>query len=50
MSDGCGVIPEETQRPHNLDPERADRADRKHVAVIDLGSNSLRLVIYDNLS
>ena len=45
MSDRQGVIPEEQQRPLDLDPERADRADRKHVAVVDLGSNSVCLVI-----
>ncbi|MGI9437474.1 MAG: exopolyphosphatase [Geminicoccaceae bacterium] len=50
MSDRRGVIPEERQRPLDLDPERADRAERKHVAVVDLGSNSVRLVIYDSLS
>lgn len=50
MSGRQCVIPEEQQRPLELDPERADRADRKHVAVVDLGSNSVRLVIYDSLS
>lgn len=50
MSDAGGAIPEEEQRPLDLDPERADRADKKHVAVVDLGSNSVRLVIYDSLS
>lgn len=50
MQDRSGVSAEELQRPLDLDPERADRADRKHVAVVDLGSNSVRLVIYDNLS
>ncbi|MGH1478001.1 MAG: Ppx/GppA family phosphatase [Geminicoccales bacterium] len=41
---------EERKRPLDLDPERADRVGRKHVAVVDLGSNSVRLVIYDSLS
>jgi exopolyphosphatase / guanosine-5'-triphosphate,3'-diphosphate pyrophosphatase len=45
-----GVNAEEQQRPLELDPERADRADRMHVAVVDIGSNSVRLVIYDSLS
>lgn len=50
MSDRRGVIPEEQKRPLDLDPTRAGRSDRKHVAVVDLGSNSVRLVIYDSLS
>lgn len=50
MSDRNGVLADEWQRPLDLDPERADRAGRKHVAVVDLGSNSVRLVIYDSLS
>ena len=38
------------RRPLELDPARADRRDRPHHAVIDIGSNSVRLVVYDELS
>lgn len=35
-------------RPLDLDPNRADRR-RPHHAVVDIGSNSVRLVVYDEL-
>lgn len=44
------VLPEEKQRPLALDPERVGRARKKPVGVVDIGSNSVRLVIYDSLS
>ena len=50
MPEQEAAIPEEQQRPLVLDPKRVGRADRKHVAVVDIGSNSVRLVIYDSLS
>ena len=36
-------------RPLDLDPKRAGRLDRKPYAIIDIGSNSVRLVVYDQL-
>src|SRR5690348_3396644 len=36
-------------RPLDLVPERAMRRERPHYAVIDIGSNSVRLVVYDDL-
>ena len=36
-------------RPLELDPARATRADRRPYGVIDIGSNSVRLVVYDEL-
>ena len=38
------------QRPLDLAPERARRGRRPPFAVIDIGSNSVRLVVYDDLS
>jgi len=36
-------------RPLDLDPGHAGRADRPPYGVIDIGSNSVRLVVYDQL-
>src|SRR5579863_3060719 len=36
-------------RPLELDPERATRADRPPYAIVDIGSNSVRLMVYDQL-
>ena len=41
----AGIVP----RPLELDPERAGRAGRAPYAIIDIGSNSVRLVVYDQL-
>jgi exopolyphosphatase/guanosine-5'-triphosphate,3'-diphosphate pyrophosphatase len=41
---------EEQRRPLDLDPKRTLRQDQPHVAVVDVGSNSVRLVVYDSLS
>ena len=42
--------PRETpERPLDLDPERAKRVDRPPYAIVDIGSNSVRLVVYDQL-
>lgn len=41
---------EEHQRPLEIDPDRDRRRDHRHVAVVDVGSNSVRLVVYDDLS
>ncbi len=39
----------EVRRPLELDPARLERGDRPHHAVVDIGSNSVRLVVYDEL-
>jgi exopolyphosphatase / guanosine-5'-triphosphate,3'-diphosphate pyrophosphatase len=36
-------------RPLDLNPERAGRAGRQPYAIVDIGSNSVRLVVYDQL-
>lgn len=36
-------------RPLDLDPKKAGRLDRAPYGIIDIGSNSIRLVIYDQL-
>ncbi len=36
-------------RPLDLDPKRAGRLEREHYGIIDIGSNSVRLVVYDQL-
>jgi exopolyphosphatase / guanosine-5'-triphosphate,3'-diphosphate pyrophosphatase len=41
----AGIVP----RLLELDPERAGRAGRAPYAIIDIGSNSVRLVVYDQL-
>ena len=42
-------IAEEPSRPLALDPEQARRVGRPPYAVVDIGSNSVRLVVYDQL-
>ena len=42
-------FPDEAARPLDLNPERAQRVDRPHYAIVDIGSNSVRLVVYDQL-
>ena len=39
----------EPKRPLDLNPERAKRIGRPHYAIVDIGSNSVRLVVYDQL-
>jgi len=39
---------DEAPRPLVLDPERARRASRPY-AIVDIGSNSIRLLVYDQL-
>ena len=39
----------EVTRPLDLDPVRVRRADRPPYAIVDIGSNSVRLVVYDQL-
>lgn len=38
-----------TLRPLDLDPEKAGRLERMPYAVVDIGSNSVRIVVYDQL-
>src|SRR4051794_6677720 len=49
MSDRAGTS-DGPARPLELDPERATRPERAHYAVVDIGSNSVRLDVYDQLS
>ncbi len=39
----------EPKRPLDLNPERAKRVGRPPYAIVDIGSNSVRLVVYDQL-
>jgi exopolyphosphatase/guanosine-5'-triphosphate,3'-diphosphate pyrophosphatase len=39
----------EPVRPLEINPERAGRADREPYAIVDIGSNSVRLVVYEQL-
>ncbi len=39
----------EPVRPLDLDPERAKQVDRRPYAIVDIGSNSIRLLVYDQL-
>jgi exopolyphosphatase / guanosine-5'-triphosphate,3'-diphosphate pyrophosphatase len=49
MAKGRVQTPKEPLRPLQLDPERAKRADRAPYAIVDIGSNSIRLLVYDQL-
>src|SRR5271156_6239548 len=49
MANGRGRKPEGPARPLQLDPGRATRADRPPCAIVDIGSNSVRLLVYDQL-
>ena len=40
---------DEIPRPLDLTPERAIRRERAPYAVVDIGSNSVRLIVYDEL-
>jgi exopolyphosphatase/guanosine-5'-triphosphate,3'-diphosphate pyrophosphatase len=40
---------DDPRRPLELDPERAKRVDRRPYAIVDIGSNSIRLMVYDQL-
>ena len=44
------TIADEIVRPLDLEPDRAGREDRSHYGVVDIGSNSVRLVVYDELA
>jgi len=47
-----GTVPRDDlpERRLELDPARWIQADHTHYAVVDIGSNSVRLVVYDELS
>ena len=46
---GGGAPDGPVRRPLTLDPERASRPAHAPYAVVDIGSNSVRLVVYDQL-
>src|SRR5216684_3598628 len=48
VGDSAGVG-QTALRPLDLNPERAGRAERSPYAIVDIGSNSVRLVVYDQL-
>ena len=47
MAKGDVQTSEEPLRPLELDPVRAKRVDRRPYAIVDIGSNSIRLLVYD---
>ena len=49
MAKGRDEISEAAPRPLELNPERAKRDDRPPYAIVDIGSNSVRLMVYDQL-
>ena len=50
MAKRTGHKSEGAPRPLDLDPERAKRVeDRRPYAIVDIGSNSIRLLVYDQL-
>src|SRR5437763_3838813 len=49
MREPVGTIDRFIERALELTPERALRRDQPHYAIIDIGSNSVRLVVYDQL-
>ena len=49
MEKGRAHTSDEPLRPLELDPERARQVDRRPYAIVDIGSNSIRLLVYDQL-
>ena len=49
MAKGRAHTSDEPLRPLELDPERARQVDRRPYAIVDIGSNSIRLLVYDQL-
>ena len=49
MAKGRVHMSEEPLRPLELDVERARQVDRRPYAIVDIGSNSIRLLVYDQL-
>jgi exopolyphosphatase/guanosine-5'-triphosphate,3'-diphosphate pyrophosphatase len=50
MAEGVSSPREPASRPLDLDPGRFGHAGEAHYAIIDIGSNSVRLMVYDGLS
>lgn len=46
---GASIDTPPVRHPLDLDPKRAGRLGRPHYGIIDIGSNSVRLVVYDQL-
>jgi exopolyphosphatase / guanosine-5'-triphosphate,3'-diphosphate pyrophosphatase len=49
MAKGRVQASERAPRPLDLDPERARRVGRRPYAIVDIGSNSIRLLVYEQL-
>jgi len=49
MAKGRVQTSERAPPPLQLDPARAKRVDRPPYAIVDIGSNSIRLLVYDQL-
>jgi len=49
MAKGVAQRSKPAPRPLELDPGRATRIDRPPYAIVDIGSNSVRLLVYDQL-
>lgn len=49
MAETAVEVPQPVERRLELEPERILGRDRRHFAVVDIGSNSVRLVVYDQL-
>ena len=49
MAKGRAQKSQGAARPLQLDPRRAMRSDRPPYAIVDIGSNSVRLLVYDQL-
>jgi exopolyphosphatase / guanosine-5'-triphosphate,3'-diphosphate pyrophosphatase len=49
MAKGRADRPLAAPRPLELNPARATRVDRPPYAIVDIGSNSVRLIVYDQL-
>lgn len=49
MAQSAVERPESVERPLDLEPDRILGQDPRHFAVVDIGSNSVRLVVYDQL-
>ena len=49
MPKGRAQRSEAAARPLELNPGRATRVDRPPYAIVDIGSNSVRLLVYDQL-
>ncbi|MEK0081685.1 Ppx/GppA family phosphatase [Benzoatithermus flavus] len=43
------ILDRAQEQPRGLVPEQVPRPERPHYAVVDIGSNSVRLVVYDQL-